>query len=155
LLDTARFLGGELVAVRARLLEKHSAFCWSIEGEFAGGALAHLELTIPLRGDFEEGFSIYGANGSIRGKLFLPWFRKAGEVECFSAKERQYRRPLGEDAYTYKLQIESFADVILHGKRQVGADINDGVAVMRGMAAIARSVESGAKVNLSEVKGGV
>ncbi len=155
LLDTARFLAGEMTAVRARLLEQHGAFCWFIEAELASGALAHLELTIPLRGDFAEGFRIYGANGSIQGNLFLPWFHKSGEVECFSAQDGQFRRPLGEDAYTYKLQIESFADVILHGKPQVGAGIDDGTAVIRGMVAIARAVESGEKVKLSEVKGGV
>jgi len=51
----------------------------------------------------------------VQGKVFLPWFHKASQVECFSNKDRLYRRPLGEDAYTYKLQIEGFADAILHG----------------------------------------
>ena len=54
-----------------------------------------------------------------------------------------------------KLQIESFADAVLHGRPQHGADIDDGVAGMRAMVAIARSAESGQKVKLSEVKGGV
>jgi predicted dehydrogenase len=62
---------------------------------------------------------------------------------------------LGEDAYTYKLQIEGFADAILHGKPQQGADIDDGVAAMRAMVAIARSVESGQPVRLADVSGGV
>jgi predicted dehydrogenase len=76
-------------------------------------------------------------------------------VECFSAKDQQYRRPLGEDAYSYKLQIEGFADAILHGKPQQGANVQDGLAAMRAMVAIARSVESGEKVRLADVKGGV
>lgn len=155
LVDTARYLAGEITAVRARCSERLGAFCWFIEVDLAGGALAHLELTIPVRGDFEEGFRIYGEHGSVQGKVFLPWFHKASLVECFSEKTRQFHRPLGEDAYTYKLQIEGFADAILQGQPQRGADIDDGVAAMRAMVAIARSAESGEKIKLSEVKGGV
>jgi predicted dehydrogenase len=66
-----------------------------------------------------------------------------------------YRRPLGEDAYTYKLQIEGFADSILHGKPQHGAAIDDGVAAMRAMVAIAHSTESGEKLRLAEMTGAV
>ncbi len=155
LVDTARYLGGALIAVRARLVHQYESFCWFIETEFENGALGHLELTIPVRGDFEEGFRIYGEFGSINGRVYLPWYHKASEVECFSTKDRQYHRPLGEDSYTYKLQIESFADAILHGKPQAGADVDDGYAAMRAMAAIARSVDSGERVLLSEVTGGV
>src|SRR5207249_8759859 len=118
-------------------------------------ALAHLELTIPIRGDFEEGFRIYGEHGSIQGKVFLPWFHKSSLVECFSAKDAQYHRPLGEDAHTYKLQLESFADTILHGCPQHGANLDDGLAAMRAMVAIARSVESGQTIRLADVQGGV
>ncbi|PYI79665.1 MAG: oxidoreductase, partial [Verrucomicrobia bacterium] len=74
LVDTARFLGGELLQVRARLAEKFGAYCWFMEVDFAGGCLGHLDLTIPIRGDFEEGFQIYGEHGSVNGKVFLPWF---------------------------------------------------------------------------------
>jgi predicted dehydrogenase len=155
LVDTARYLAGEITAVRARRVEKLGTHCWFVETELANGALAHLELAIPVRGDFEEGFRVYGEHGSIQAKVFLPWYHKAAEVECFSAKDRQYHRPLGEDAYTYKLQIENFADAVLHGRPQRGANIVDGLAGMRAMAAIARSAESGEKMKLSEASGGV
>jgi predicted dehydrogenase len=155
LVDTARFLAGELNSVHARLFERFGSYCWFIEVDPANGGLAHLELTIPLRGDFEEGFRIYGERGSIQGKVYLPWFHKSSEVECFSAKTGLYHRPLGEDAYTYKLQIEGFADKILKGIPQHGAAIEDGVAAVRAMVAIARSTESGEKVPVREVKGGV
>ena len=155
LVDTARFLAGEITAVRVRSVEKLGTFCWFVEADLANGALAHIELTIPVRGDFEEGFRIYGEHGSIQGKVFLPWFHKSSDVECFSVKERQFHRPLGEDAYTYKLQIENFADAILHGHPQHGAGIDDGVAGMRALVAIARSADSGEKIKLSEVEGGV
>ena len=155
LVDTTRWLGGDIVSVRARLLERFGAFCWHVEVEFAHGALGHLEMTIPARGDFEEGFHIQGEHGSVKGRAFLSWYHKAGEVECFSTKDRQYRRPLGEDAHTYKLQLESFADTILTGAPQAGATIDDGVQAMRALAAIARSTETGERVRLAEVKGAV
>jgi predicted dehydrogenase len=155
LVDTARFLGGELLQVRARLAEKFGAYCWFMEVDFAGGCLGHLDLTIPIRGDFEEGFQIYGERGSVNGKVFLPWFHKTSVVECFSAKDGQYHRPLGEDAHTYKRQIEGFADTILAGKAQHGANIDDGVAAMRALVAIAQSVQTGQAFRLDAVTGGV
>jgi predicted dehydrogenase len=155
LVDSARFLGGEIVGVRARLLERFGAYSWFVSLDFADGCLGHLDLTIAVRGDFEEGFQVYGEHGSVKGHVYLPWHHKASHVECFSVKDGQFHRPLGEDAYTYKRQIEGFADTILHGRPQHGARIEDGVAAMRAMVAIARSVETGASVRLADVTGGV
>lgn len=155
LLDTARFLGGALDAVQARLLTRAGAYCWFVDVAFADGALGHLDLIVAVRGDWEEGFQLYGSGGSIKGKIFLPWFHKAGEVECFSTADGQYRRVLGADAYTYKLQIEGFAAAILHGAPQLGATVGDGTAAVRALAAINRSVDRSAWVRLDEVTGDV
>ena len=155
LVDTARYLAGEIVQVHARFTNRFDAYGWFIAVDFADGAVGHLDLIIPIQGDFEEGFQVFGAQGSVVGRGYLPWYHKASFVECFSAADRQYHRVLGEDSYTYKLQIEGFADVILHGKPQQGASIDDGVAALRAMVAIARSVESGQPVRLADVEGGV
>jgi predicted dehydrogenase len=155
LVDTARFLGGELASLRARLVERFESYCWFVEVEFASGALGHLDLTIPIRGDFEEGFQVYGQHGSVKGQVFLPWFHKTSVVECFSTRDGQFRRPLGEDAHTYKRQLEGFADTILDGRPQHGANVEDGLAAMRALVAIARACESGDRVRLAEVTGPV
>lgn len=155
LVDTARFLGGPIEAVRARLVERFNAYCWFVDTEFADGSAGHLDLTIPLRGDFQEGFQIYGEFGSIYGRIPLPWFFKSGEVECFSVKDRQFRRVLGEDAFTYKLQLEGFARAILDGEPSIGATVDDGAAAVRAMVAIARSVETGERIRLADATGGV
>ena len=155
MVDTARFFGGEIVSLKARLLERFGAYCWFIETDYASGTMGHLDLSIPIRGDFEEGFQIYGEHGSVQGKVFLPWFHKTSHVECFSTKNGQYHRPLGEDAHTYKLQIEGFADTILNGAPQHGASLDDGIAAMRALVAIARSVETGKEVKLAEMTGAV
>jgi predicted dehydrogenase len=155
LVDTARFLGGPLAGVRARLVERFGAYCWFIAVDFVGGALGHLDLQIPVRGDFQEGFQIQGEHGSASGRVYLPWFHKSSDVELFSARDRQFHRVLGEDAHTYKRQIEAFAATILDGAPQAGASLDDGLAAMQAMVAIARSAESGEYVTLQEVKGGV
>jgi len=155
LVDLARLLGGPITRVRARFLERFEAFCWFIDTEYASGTLGHLDLTVPLRGDFEEGFRVYGEHGSVRGRLFLPWFHKAGEVECFSAEDGQYHRPLGEDAHTYRRQIEAFARHVLEGQPSGGSDVTDGLEAVRALVAIARSVETGEAVALSDATGGV
>ena len=155
LIDTARHLAGEIEAVDARLVECSGAYSWFIHVDFSNGSQGHLDLTLPVRGDFEEGFRIYGENGSVNGKSFLPWFHKSGEVECFSAKDEIYRRPLGSDAYTYKLQIEGFAETVLHNVPMYGASAEDGLAVLRTMVAVSRSVETGKPVYTRDAKGSV
>jgi predicted dehydrogenase len=155
LVDTARFLGGEILALRARHRERCGAHSWFIDLELANGALGHLDMTIPVRGDFEEGFQIQGEHGSVKGRVYLPWFHKSSDVECFSAKDVQFHRPLGEDAHTYKRQIEGFAASILDGAPRLGAGIDDGVAALRALVAIARSSETGEPVRLADVQGSV
>ena len=155
LVDTTRFLCGEIVQVRARLLERFGSYSWFVDVEFANGALGHLDLTIPVCGDFDEGFQICGEHGSVKGQLYLPWFHKCSMVECFSREDEAFHRPLGKDAHTYKLQVEAFADTILHGVPQRAANIDDGVAAIRALVAIARSTESGAWVRLDQTSGSV
>lgn len=155
LLDSARFFGGPIRSVRARFLEKFDAYCWFISVAYESGALGHLDLTIAVRGDFEEGFQIYGEHGSVKGAVFLPWFHKAAHVECFSTKDRQFHRPLGEDAFTYKIQVEAFAESVLHQAPNQGATMEDGVAAMRAMIAVARSAENNTEVLLDDVSGSV
>jgi predicted dehydrogenase len=155
LLDTVRFLGGEITSIRARLVEKFGARCWFAEAEFADGSVGHLDLTVAVRMDWHEGFQVYGEYGSVIGKTYNPWYLRASDVECFSASDGQYHRPLGEDAHFFRLQVEGFAERILRGTPTLGADVDDGLAAVRGMVALARSAESGERVLLSEAEGGV
>ncbi len=155
LIDTARWLGGDVLAVRARLREQSGNYCWFVDLDFADGCLGHVDLTVAVQGDFEEGFHVYGERGSARGQIYLAWFHKASVVECFSAADRVFRRPLGEDAHTYRLQLEGFADSVLHGAPLHGAGVEDGLAAMQALAAIAQSVQNGERVRLADATGGV
>ncbi len=56
LIDTARHLAGDILAVRARLSERAGMWCWFVDVEFANGTLGHLDLTVAVRMDWHEGF---------------------------------------------------------------------------------------------------
>lgn len=155
LLDTARYLCGEIVEVDARLSEKFGAYCWFVDVAFANGTLGHLDLTVAVRMDWHEGFQLYGEHGSILAKTFNPWFFKSSEVDIFDERIGGARRVLGADSHFYRRQLEAFADTILDAAPLAGADVVDGIASVRGMVAIARSVETGRPVRLSDVTGAV
>jgi predicted dehydrogenase len=148
LVDTARFLAGDIVAVHARLVERGDIRSWFVACEFAGGASGHLDLTVAVRMDWHEGFQVYGEEGSVLGRTFQPWYLRTSEVEAFSVRSRQYHRPLGPDGHFWRRQVEGFADTILDGVPQQGATADDGLAALRVLEAIERSAETGARVDL-------
>jgi predicted dehydrogenase len=152
LIDTARFLAGDITRVSARLVERAGMLCWFVACDFADGSAGHLDLTMGVRMDWHEGFQLYGEHGSVIGRSFQPWYLRATEVECFSAADRQYHRPLGEDGHFFRRQVEGFARTILDGEPQQGATAADGLAALRVIEAIERSVELGGQV---DVEGGV
>lgn len=49
LVDLARFLGGEIVAVQARHVATFGTHCWFVDVEFSNGAVGHLAPTVPVR----------------------------------------------------------------------------------------------------------
>lgn len=155
LVDTARFLGGEIVRVQARLVEKFGAYCWFVAVEFANGSIGHLDLTLAVRMEWHEGFQVYGEFGSVIGKTFNPWYLRSSEVECFSVRDGQYHRPIGADGHFYRRQVEGFANTILHGKPLAGANIDDGIAAIRTLVAISQSVQTGEWVTVADVTGGI
>jgi predicted dehydrogenase len=155
LIDTARYFAGDIVSVHARLSERAGIWCWFVDVEFASGTLGHLDLTVQVRMDWHEGFQIYGKNGSILGKTYNPWYYKSSEVDIFREADGATHRVLGADGHFYRRQVESFARAILDKASMEGADINDGLASVQAMVAIARSVESGKPVALADVTGGV
>ncbi len=153
LVDLARWLAGPIKAVHARVLERFGAQCFFVDVEFENGVLGHLDLTIAVRGDWLEGFQIYGQNGSVAAKTFNPWYYKSSEVDIFRESTGASTRMLGADGHFYRRQLEGFADVVLKGAPMNGASIIDGVASMRAMAAILRSTESGKSMKLKDVSG--
>ncbi|MEM6802132.1 MAG: Gfo/Idh/MocA family oxidoreductase [Bacteroidota bacterium] len=154
LLDTALYLGGEIGAVQSRFLQKSDFYSWFVDLEYKHGGLGHLDLSIKLRGDWHEGFQIYGEQGSINGKTYNPWFYKSSEVECFWEEDQTYYRPLGADGFSYRRQLEHFAEVILKGKEALGTSIQEARTITKAMIAIKRSVDTGQRLYLDEIQEG-
>jgi predicted dehydrogenase len=155
LLDTARYFGGDIVEVDARLRHRFGAYCWFVDVAFASGALGHLDLTVAVRMDWHEGFQIYGERGSITGKTYNPWYYKSSDVDIFHEETGETSRVLGADGHFYRRQLEAFSDVVLTGAPMTGANIDDGIASVRAMVAIARSVKTGKSAKLAEAAGAV
>ena len=153
LVDTARYFAGEIVAVNARLSRDKGMHCWFVDVAFASGTLGHLDLTVAVRMDWHEGFQIYGQNGSITGKTYNPWYYKTSDVDIFRERDGSSFRVLGADGHFYRRQLEGFAAAILDGGPLTGAGIEDGVASVRAMLAIAKSAAEGRSVRLDEVSG--
>ena len=155
LVDTARFLGGEITSVNAKLVRKYDAYCWFVATDFADGSVGHLDLTLQVRMGWHEGFQIYGEFGSIIGKLFNPWYLRSAEVECYSLKDGQFKRVLGEDAHFYRLQVESFADAVRGVEDFPAAGIEDGLAALKVLRAIELSVQKGGPVAVADATGAI
>src|SRR5258708_9159955 len=155
LVDTARFLGGEIVRVNAKLVQKYDAYCWFVSTDFAYASVVHLDLTLAVRMGWHEGFQIYGEFCSVVGKIFNPWYLKSAEVECFSLRDGQFKRVLGEDAHFYRLQVESFADALRGDDRFPAAGIEDGLAAIKTLLASHLSVRNGEPVTVADVTGAV
>lgn len=155
LIDTARFLAGDIISVRARYKDDAGLRCWFVETEFANGTLGHLDLAVSVRMDWHEGFHVYGENGTIKAKTQNPWYFQTSEVDIFDEATATTYRPLGADGHFYRRQVEAFADTILNDAPMLGATIEDGLETIRGMVAIAKSVETGEKVYLADMKGGL
>jgi predicted dehydrogenase len=155
LLDTARYLGGEIVEVDARLRHRFGAYCWFVDVAFANGAMGHLDLTVAVRMDWHEGLQIYGENGSIIAKTYNPWYFKSSDVDIFREATGETTRVLGADGHFYRRQLEGFADVILNNAPMTGADVDDGIASVRGMVAIMQSARSRKPVRLADASGPV
>lgn len=155
LVDTARYLGGEILSVEARFSERGGMHCWFVDAEFASGALGHLDLTVAVRMDWHEGFQVYGERGSVIGETYNPWLFRSSRVDIFSERDGAYRRVLGADAHFYRRQVEAFADAILGKAPQRGATIEDGLASVRAMAAIRQSLACRKPVALAEASGPV
>jgi predicted dehydrogenase len=146
LVDLARFLCGDIAEVRAQYAAKYDAHTWFVSVTFADGSLGHLDLTVAVRMDWFEGFHVYGEHGSVVARAFQPWYLRAAEVECFRAADRSYHRPLGADGHVFRRQVEGFAATVLDGAPQAGASAQDGLAAVRVLDAIERSLATGGSV---------
>lgn len=153
LYDTARYLGGNIVAVTAWLTEKYGSYSWLVTAEFENGFVGQLDLTLQVRMDWHEGFEVYGENGSILAKTYNPWTFKSSDVEIFKDSDDSYHRPIAADGHFYRRQIEDFARTVATGEVGRGATVEDGIQAMKIMQAVQESVKTGKRIVVASVTG--
>jgi predicted dehydrogenase len=153
LLDLARFLGGDIASVRCQRVERFGMHSWASTVTFASGAVGQLDLTVPVAMDWHEGFTIYGEHGCVVARCYLPWFRRASDVECVSSRTGLAMRVLGADADPYRRQIEGFASAVRDRPSPYAATVEDGLAATQALVATARAAETGGDVELGQMSG--
>jgi predicted dehydrogenase len=82
LVDTARFLLGDIESVSAQYINKRKVHSWLIGCSFMNGVIGNLELTIPIAQEWQEGFTIYGTKGSVFAKTYNPWEFRSSDVQA-------------------------------------------------------------------------
>ena len=133
-----------IIEVRARLLERFGAYCWFVEADFADGTLGHLDLTVAVRDGLARGVpALRRARQRRRARPTTPG-TTAPATSTSSTRGRTSRRPLGADGHFYRRQLEGLRRRGAERRaRCAGADVEDGLASVRAMVAIARSAEIG------------
>jgi hypothetical protein len=122
-------------------------------GEYEGPT-GHFELVLPRHGEFAEGFKLETSLGRALVEYPYVWFQREERVEIYDAGTKTLFRPDGQDANTFRLQLESLADAILHRRPLVNANLEDGIAAVKTMVAIGHSARHGGDwVRVEEVEG--
>ncbi len=156
LFDTARYLMGNITSVETKHVVKGNLYSWLIACDFENGAIGNLDLTIAVRADWHEGIQIYGTKGTVFGKIYNPWLLRTSEVECCNEMTGEIKKTYEPDGHFYRRQLESFTEVILDGKEQTGADLDDGIAALRAIIASYESHKNnGQKIYLKNMTGGI
>lgn len=141
LVNTLRYLGGEIVAVQTKLAQKNEDLSWHGLLEFADGAVGHFELTTAVKMGWLEGFRVHGERGSVEIRSFLPFEGRASRVRVLDAGRCEYASPMTPDSDSYERQIEAFARAI-QNDWPVTPDVHDGIADMLVLNSIRMSIET-------------
>ena len=170
LLDLAGYLVGPIEKVRAIHQERDIRFSasgsgivshvWHIDVGFVPkpgeneGAPGHFELILPRHGEFAEGFKLETNLGRALVEYPYVWFQREERVEIYDAATKTLFRPDGQDANTFRLQLESLADAILCGRPLINANLDDGISAVKTMVAIGHSARQGGDwVRVEQVAG--
>lgn len=139
--DTLRFVLGDVDELNARLETPDGVFSWHGLVHLASGGLGHFELTVPVNGDWAEGFEIRGERGTVSIRTFFPFFLRPSEVRAFNVAGQEWRIPLCDVSDPFVRQIEAFAKAVREDG-PTSPDASDGLAALRLIETVERSVAS-------------
>ena len=140
LVNTLQFLGGPIIGLAGKRIERDGSYSWHAVTEHRSGAIGHFELTVKINANWSEGFRVHGKFGSVVGKTFLPFFRLPSEVKAFDIRTGITEIPVGADSDPYKRQLDSFALSIREGRPLV-CTVEEGIWDLRVLEALNRSIQ--------------
>jgi predicted dehydrogenase len=154
--DLIRYVIGDVRRLRALRARVGADISWQAVVELAGGAVGSVDLTIDQHGEGSEGLSIRCEKGSVEVRTYTPFARRASEVRLYEDSTRTVSEPVFAYANQYEWQLRAFAGSLADASTMPAntsvwgtpADAADGLAVVRLLDAVARSVESGSEVDL-------
>ncbi len=149
LFDTIRFVVGRPSSVRAVLGRSGETYSWHGLLSAATGAVGHFDLAVYVQSEWSEGLAVYGERGSIAVTSPNPFFLRPSVVRVFDAGSRTWHSPRFTQGDPYLRQLDAFAASVLDGA-PVGADVDDGIAALEMIEAVAGSAASnGAEVRVA------
>ena len=132
---------------------------WQAVVELTDGAIGCADLTIDQHGEGAEGLSVRCERGSLEVRTFTPFARRASQARVYEDSDRAITQPVFAYQNSYEWQLRAFANAIGQvGEQTAGAehpwgvpaDANDGLAAMRLLDAVQRSVDRGAEVVVND-----
>ena len=140
LVNTIQFLGGPIIRIAGKFVERFGSYSWHAVVEYAHGGIGHIELTTKIRSDWSEGFELHGEHGSVSGRTFLPFFKRASEVKTFDIRTGIIQTQVNPDGDAYKRQLDSFARSIIE-EEPIACTIEDAILDLRAIEALKCSIE--------------
>ncbi|MFC4948692.1 Gfo/Idh/MocA family protein [Pseudonocardia sp. GCM10023141] len=145
--DTVRYLLGEVRSVTATHRGFGRDHVWNLLVTMASGAIGTATITVDVPGDGAEGIQVFGSLGHSTTHTHFPFFRRASDVLAYSSEDGLTVSPVPDDTDAYERQAEAFASAV-RGEASPDPDAADGLAAVRLIDAVQRSVTSGSEVEL-------
>ena len=156
--DTIRHLLGEVSAIRARRARVGSDMSWQAVVQLRNGGVGTADLTINSHGEGSEGMSVRCSKGTLEVRTYMPFANRASEVRVYEDNTGEVARPVLGYANCFEWQLRAFAAWAASGGKDqedkavaswgTAAGAPDGLAAVRLLDAVARSVESGEEIVL-------
>jgi predicted dehydrogenase len=166
LLDVARHLLGSISAIRVTYRElslgrgavsgpadSPGGRAWRVDFRFGGDLRGQTSILLHRTGGFESGFELECAGGHVTCSYPYTRFQR-GHTRIYSAARQLYWSPDASDSDTYRIQLESLAQSILHGAPLVNGGLEDGIACVKALVAGAySSLNGGQWVDIEDAAG--
>lgn len=156
--DTVRYLLGEVSALRARRARVGSDLSWQAVVQLDNGGVGTADLTVNSHGEGSEGMSVRCSKGTLEMRTYTPFAHRASEVRVYEDNTGEVARPVLGYANAFERQLRAFAAWAASGGKDqedkvvaswgTAAGAHDGLAAVRLLDAVARSVESGEEIVL-------